>query len=374
MARGGYIPDWQRALIALSAITTIVVVIAALSWARVIFLPIALAVFLAFVLTPVVTWLQHRGCGRVLAVAITVGWSVAMTVAVGALITQQVVALADDLSQPERAEAIKTKVAATRNLVTGGERSRMGKLVEDVTEIIFPKKRPAPAPIAVASAGGPSATAATQSPTPGNGDPIPVTIESDGSWTSKIQGLLTPASEFLGQAAFAFILTVYVLLRKEDLRNRMIRLTGHGKVTTTTKAVDDASQRISRYLLTQFALNAAFGVVIICGLLLLGVQYALLWGFIAFVMRYVPYIGTWVGLIPPTLFTFAMHDIPWMPIAVLVLFGGLELLCNNIFEPLFYGQSMGLSEVAQLVSAALWAWRSTSGSPPTTRMNARTSP
>ncbi|HJZ54529.1 MAG TPA: AI-2E family transporter, partial [Gemmataceae bacterium] len=192
---------------------------------------------------------------------------------------------------------------------------------------------------------------------PATAGPVPVTIESpNGTWMSRVEELITPATEFLGQAAFAFILTVYMLLRKEDLRNRMIRLTGHGKVTTTTKAVDDASKRISRYLLTQLMLNSAFGVVIVVGLLLLGVEYALLWGFIAFVMRYVPYIGTWIGVIPPTLFAFAVYESLWVPVAVFMLFIGLEVLCNNIFEPMLYGQSMGLSEVAQLIAAGFWAF------------------
>src|SRR5439155_20371670 len=108
----------------------------------------------------------------------------------------------------------------------------------------------------------------------------------------------------------AFSLTVSMLLRREDLRNRMIRLLGHGKVTTTTKAVDDASKRISRYLLAQLALNTAFGLVILLGLVSIGVKYALLWGFLATVMRYVPYVGTWIGLIPPTLFAVAVSDGP----------------------------------------------------------------
>src|SRR5262249_14785500 len=128
---------------------------------------------------------------------------------------------------------------------------------------------------------------------------------------------------------------------------------------TTTKAVDDASQRISRYLLTQLMLNAAFGVLIVLALLVIGLKYAVLWGFIAFLMRYVPYIGTWFGLIPPTLYALAVSEGPqwwWQPLAVLVLFGGLELVCNNVFEPLLYGPSMGLSEVAQLVAAGFWAF------------------
>ena len=98
----------------------------------------------------------------------------------------------------------------------------------------------------------------------------------------------------------------------------MIRLVGHGRVTTTTKAVDETSRRISRYLLAQFVLNASFGLVITTGLFFMGIDYAPLWGFVAFLMRYVPYIGTWIGVIPPALFTFAVTD-GWVNDGVKVL-------------------------------------------------------
>lgn len=179
------------------------------------------------------------------------------------------------------------------------------------------------------------------------------------SWMAQAETYATPALEVVGQTAFAFLLTVFMLLKREDLRNRMIRLTGSGKVTTTTKAVDDASRRVSRFLLTQLMLNTGFGVVILVGLLAQGVEYAFLWAVIAFFMRYVPYIGTWIGVIPPVLYALAMSEGPrwwWEPVGVVVLFIGLELVCNNVFEPLLYGPSMGLSEVAQLVAAGFWAF------------------
>ncbi len=177
---------------------------------------------------------------------------------------------------------------------------------------------------------------------------------------AQLQPYISPSIEVLGQAALTLILTIYMLIRREDLRNRMIRLLGDGRVTTTTKAVDEASRRISRYLLVQALINATFGLLISLGLLLLGVQYVLLWGFIAAVMRYVPYVGTWIGMIPPVLFSFATAP-AWgggwgQPLAVFVLYFGLELVCANAVEPWLYGSSMGLSEVAQLVAAAFWAY------------------
>lgn len=322
--------DWQRALSALSAAVVSTVIVAALYFGRSVFIPIALAIFLAFVLSPIVTRLQRRGLGRSTAVIATVGLVLFGSIGIAAVIGQQVVQLAETL--PDRREAIKEKVTEAKRMIVGDGNSRFGQLVDEVTAIIAPK--------------------------PANENKV--VVEPAPQLGSQMESYLSPAAEVLGQAAFTFILTVFMLLKREDLRNRMIRLTGDGKVTTTTKAVDDASQRISRYLLSQLMVNTAFGVIIAIGLFALGVKYCILWGFIATLMRYVPYVGTWIGLIPPVLFSFATAP-EWgggfgQPIAVFALFLGLEVLCNNIVEPKLYGQSMGLSEVAQLVSAAIWAF------------------
>lgn len=322
--------DWQRALVALSATVVGGAVVAVLYLGRAIFIPVALAIFLAFVLTPVVTRLHRRGLGRTTAVIVTVSVVLLGSVGIGAVLVQQVAQLANTL--PDRRETIKHKIATAKQWIVGdGGESRFGQLIDDVSHIISPK--PAEKPQEV--------------------------VLRDSPWTAQADAYLSPAAEFIGQAAFTFILTVFILMKREDLRNRVIRLLGSGKVTTTTKAVDDASQRISKYLFSQLLVNSAYGAVITLGLLLLGVPYSVLWGFIATLMRYVPYIGTWIGLIPPTLFSFATAP-EWgngwgQPLAVLALFLSLEAFCNNVVEPKVYGQSMGLSEVAQLVSAAFWA-------------------
>ena len=322
--------DWQRALVALSATVVGTVIVVVLYFGRAVFIPVALAIFLAFVLAPIVTRLHKRGLGRTTGVIVTVGLVLFGSLGIGALIAQQVVQLAQAL--PDRRDAIVQKVTAARQWIVGDGENRFGQLLDDLSAIIAPK----------------------------GSRQTPVVVEPASPLSSQLDGYLNPAAEILGQAAFTFILTVFVLLKREDLRNRVIRLLGEGRVTATTKAVDDASQRISRYLLSQLLVNTAFGAIITLGLFALGVPYALLWGFIATVMRYVPYIGTWVGLIPPVLFSFATAP-EWgggwgQPVAVLVLFLGLEAFCNNIVEPKVYGQSMGLSEVAQLVMAAFWAF------------------
>lgn len=325
--------DWQRALVTLTVTVVTVVVVALLYWARSIFIPVALAIFLAFVLGPVVAWLQRHRFGRTPAVILTVGLVVVTTLGIGTAVALQVSQLADTL--PDRKEAITEKVAAAKRWVVGDGNSRFGQLIDDVSAIIAPPKKPDNTTTVVVEPASPSLT-------------------------SQLDTYVSPAAEMLGQAAFTFILTIYMLLRREDLRNRMIRLLGHGHLTTTTRAVDDASHRISRYLLTQLAINTVFGLIITAGLFLLGVKYALLWGLIATVMRYVPYVGTWIGLLPPVLFSFATAP-EWgggwgQPIAVFALFLGLEAICNNIFEPWLYGASMGLSEVAQLIAAGFWAF------------------
>jgi predicted PurR-regulated permease PerM len=323
--------DWQRSLVNLAATILTVITIAVLYWAKAIFIPVALAIFLAFVLYPPVMWLQHRGLGRTVAVIVMVGAVVLVAVGIGVGVTHQVVALADTL--PDRKDAIKAKVAAARTWVVGDGSSRFGQLIDDVGEVIDPKRTN-------------QQTVVVEPPSPG--------------MASRLDQYVSPVAEMLGQGAFTFILTVFILIRREDLRNRMIRLLGDGKVTTTTRAVDDATRRISRYLLVQLMINTGFGLLISLGLFVLGVNYALLWGFIATLMRYVPYIGTWIGLIPPVLFSFATAP-EWgggwgQPLAVLALFIGLEVICNNVLEPWLYGSSMGLSEVAQLVAAGFWAF------------------
>ncbi|MBA4065400.1 MAG: hypothetical protein C0501_17140 [Isosphaera sp.] len=323
--------DWQRSLVTLTATVVTVVLVAVLYWARSVFIPIALSIFLAFVLGPVVARLQRRGLGRVPSVILTVGLAVVLTAGVAALVTQQVANLVADL--PNYAEQIKGKVAAARAWVVGDGSSRLGQLIDDVGGVISPKP-----------------------PARDDGQTVVVQQQPPGPLSSQMSAVLSPAAEVLGQAAFAFVLVVFFLIKKEDLRNRVIRLLGDGKVTTTTKAVDDASQRISRYLFMQLLLNAGFGVVITTGLFLVGLDYALLWGLIAALMRYVPYLGTWIGLIPPVLYSFATASGWGEPLAVLALFVVLEAVCNNVFEPWLYGKSMGLSEVAQLVAAGFWAF------------------
>ena len=269
------------------------------------------------------------GLGRTLSVLIVIGLVMLGSMAISGVIAHEIVKIAESL--PDRQEAIKEKIVAIRRLDPREMgRIEVGPMIDDLSKVISPKS-------------------ASQT----------VVVEP-ASMTSQLQPYLSPSAEILGQGALTLVLTIYMLVRREDLRNRMIRLLGNGRVTTTTKAVDEASRRISHYLLMQFLINATFGLLISLVLLLVGVKYVLLWGFIAAVMRYVPYIGTWIGLIPLVLFSFATT--PPGPegwgqlLAVFLVYFCLELLCANVFEPWLYGSGMGLSSVAILVSTSFWAY------------------
>jgi predicted PurR-regulated permease PerM len=326
-------PEWQRAVVALSAGVLFALAVGTMYWARSIFIPLALGVFLTFVLSPVVRRLERLGLGRIAAVAGTVGAAVLAVGLTGWLLGTQAGAFARDL--PGQKEAVRGKLEAVRKAVVGDGSSELWTMADEFASTL--------------TGTAPSADPAAPPPT--------VVVTAPGSsWSSRLSVMVNPALELAGQVFFAFVLCVFMLLKREDLRNRLIRLVGAGTITTTTKAVDDASRRISRYLLAQLLINTAFGVVITAAMYAIGVPYAVVWGVVATLMRYVPYLGTWLGLLFPVLATLATADSWWQPFAVVGVYGGLELLCNNVFEPWLYGTSMGLSPVAQLVAAAFWAF------------------
>jgi predicted PurR-regulated permease PerM len=147
---------------------------------------------------------------------------------------------------------------------------------------------------------------------------------------------------------------IFMLLKHSDLRNRLIRLAGYRQLTTATKALDEAGQRISRYLLMQSIINGSFGVGVGLGVFLIGVPYALLWGFLAATLRFIPYVGPGLATILPSALSLAVFPGWWQPVLVIGLIAALELTNFMVLEPWLYGQSAGVSEVALLVAVAFW--------------------
>jgi predicted PurR-regulated permease PerM len=181
-------------------------------------------------------------------------------------------------------------------------------------------------------------------------------VQRNTGWIERVRALVAPVSEVLVRIAFTVVLVGFMLYSKERMRNRVLRLLGPGRLTATTKAVDDAGLRISRYLRVQLLLNATFGLILMFALLALNVRFAILWGLAAGVLRYIPYVGAWIGLIPPLLASWAMSDNWWQPVAILGIYAALEFAVANIAEPYFFGHSLGISEVALIISAGFWAF------------------
>jgi predicted PurR-regulated permease PerM len=327
---------WQRPLIVIGSVILAVVVIACLYWAEAVFVPLALATLLTFMLSPLVNRLQRLRLGRIPSVLLVVVAAGVLLGAVGWGVTLQVTALLKDL--PKHTGTMQRKLADLRG---GGKESIWGNLqtmFEEVTHDVVEKIPP------------PEGNA-------GDGPERVVVMQpEESSWLTKLPATLRPLLEPLGGAFLTIILVIFMLIKREDLRNRLISLVGHGRLTHTTKALDDAGQRISRYLVMQFVINACFGLALGVGLWAIGLDYAFLWGFLGGVLRYLPYIGTWLAALPPIVLSLAMFEGWVQPLLVLGLFLALELVTANVLEPLLFGHSTGISAVALLVAAAFWTW------------------
>ena len=349
MANASRTPDWQRALVLLTGTVIGVTIVIALYWAQVVFIPIALAVFFTFLLNPLVKALQSRGFGRTPAI-LTVVLLTALTFAgMGWLIGRQVTGLLTEL--PNYTANIVEKVKTLRAIGGGQSTERLARMIEEVSAEIA-RKPPSDSSAAVAVPVPDTAT--TEDASPDSAQPVVVTADRS-EWMPQMPTQLEGLLNIVGSFALALVLVVFMLLERENLRNRFISLMGKGRITLTTKVVDEAGHRISRYLVVQALINGSYGLVLSAVLLLLGVDYALLWGFLAATLRYIPYLGAWLAAIFPLTMTLAIFD-SWWPLLVLIaVFIVMELVTNNVVEPWLYGHTMGVSSVALIVAAAFFA-------------------
>jgi predicted PurR-regulated permease PerM len=363
---------WQRAVITLTGTVISVVVIATLYWAQSVFIPVALAGFLTFLLSPFVGWFRQRGLGRTPAVILVVLMAAAALGGVGWLVTAQITSLLQEL--PRYSQNVKQKVRSFKEATESS--GQLQKMIVDINRELVGTSGRSGEPgrkgeAAGVVAGGPGVLVTGGGGTAdhkGEGGvdsslfgpertPTAVIVQPQGpAWLSRLTSFLSPLLEYLGELALAIILVVFMLLKREELRNRLIRLAGQGRIVVATKFVDEAAQRVSRFLLMQAIVNGTFGLIFGLGLLLIGVKYALLWGFVGAMLRYLPYIGPYLAVTFPISLSLAMSE-GWGATAMVIgLFLALELIIANFVEPRLYGQSMGVSEVALLVSAAFWAF------------------
>jgi predicted PurR-regulated permease PerM len=315
-----------RYLKPLLVLSTLVLVFACLAIARDVLIPVALASLLALVLTPLVTLVQRRGVHRIAAVILVV--LVAFSVLGGALwvLAQQVTTLANDL--PQYRHNVRQKVAEVRLFRRGGS---IGKVQDTVSDVVGEIQK-----------GGPQQPSAAPPPPERPAWPVPTTAGA--------------IAEMAAIAGFVIVLVVFMLIERQELRNRIVRLFGRGRVTVTTKAIDEATQGIIRYLLLQSLVNTCFGAAVAVGLFLIGVPYALLWGVLAGMLRFIPYVGTWMAALLPITMSLAVFPGWTKPLIVIALFAVLEPFIYAVVEPLLYGHSIGVSQTALLVAVAFWTW------------------
>jgi predicted PurR-regulated permease PerM len=319
--------------------------IAALYFAREILIPLAFALILTFALTPVVALLQRWRIGRAPAVVMTVLATMAAAGWVAWIIAVQLVGVAREL--PRYSQNIQAKMQAFRVPTKGP----LGLAANSLKEVAREVSSPA-APDAGSTAQNRALRAAPGTP----GLPMAVQIVPPAAGGLEyLREVVEPVLRPLGMAGLVLIFTIFMLVQRFDLRHRLFRLVGLGQINIMTQALDDAAQRVSRYLLMQVLVNAGFGVLFGLGLYAIGVPYPALWGVVAGLLRMVPYAGTMVAAALAIGISLAAFDSWLPPLLVFLLFAGLELITANFFEPWLYGANTGISSLALLVAAIFWA-------------------
>ncbi len=337
------------ALVGIWAILLVSFVIAVLSVGKEILIPIALAALITFLLAPVVGWLE-RWIGRIAAVLLVVLMLFSVAAGAGWMLTRQVIDLAAKL--PDYQANISAKMHTLR-MPSGGTYSRFTKSIEQLQkELSAPSSTPAGGASVRTSPNDLARTANKVAP-----PPVAVQVIDSESRIARVaettlSGLLSP----LGTAGLVLLLVIFMLLKREDLRGRLIRLIGQGRISVTTRAMDDAGQRVARYLTMQLLVNVVYGTCVAVGLYFIGVPNAALWGVLSAMLRFIPYIGPWIGAALPLVLSLAVST-SWLgPLLTLGMFLTLELINANVVEPWLYGSSTGVSSIALIIAAVFWTW------------------
>ncbi len=379
-------PDPRRSS-RVTVLATVIGVVAVLSLAREVLVPVALAALVSFCLAPVTLRLQPW-LGRVPAVIAAVLLACAILGGVTWLVAGQFVELARMVPQyrdnitakiaslsvgvvEEATEAVKEiekDVQAQRAVQKQAEQRE--RAAERAGERSDPQGAATSPPDPGATSGvvpprvlpgvGGEPTLAPRDPalaTPQEAPPVRVqVVEPEPTPLELIAGAFGPLLAPLAVAGIVIVLVIFMLLARQDLRDRIVRLVGRGKIGLTTQALDEAGRRVSRYLLMQTTINGITGVAVALGMLLLGVPGFFVWGLLSAVLRFVPYVGPWIAAAMPVLVALAVFDDWTSPLMVVGCFVLIELISNNVLEPWLYGTSAGVSPLAVIVTAIFWTW------------------
>jgi predicted PurR-regulated permease PerM len=322
---------------ALPTVATVVTTVVALYFGREVFLPIAIALLLTFALAPVVSTLKRAGLPRLPAVLLSVIGAFAALGLFSFVVATQVSELAGNIAVYQT--NILAKVRSLKETgVGGGIISRLSGVIERVGQEID-KQEPA----------APSADKPQR-------EPVPVEIVARERPLEVLQNIVGPLISPLASAGLIIVVVIFMLLEREDLRDRFIRLVGYGDLHRTTQALQDAGKRVGRYLLMQLVVNTVYAVPIAIGLWVLGIPNALLWGMLALALRFVPYIGPAIGMLLPLFLALAVAPGWSLVLWTAALFLVMELVTGNIVEPWLYGSRTGLSPLAIIVAAIFWTW------------------
>jgi predicted PurR-regulated permease PerM len=331
----------------LVAVVVGTIVVATLYIAQDVLVPITLAVMLSFVLSPLVDLLERIRLWRAAAVAVSVVLALGAIGLIATLLGSQATTLAVDA--PRYVEAVERKVEKIQGLAA--------IRIASVTALVN-RGKPAPAAVAVPAVGARSGK--TEGATlPGGSQQQPVVVEiarPNSSVLAVARTVIEPILGPLETTMIVLIVAVFILMQREDLRDRFIRLFGSADLHRTTIALDEAGQRLSRYFVSQLGVNACFGVVIGGGLWVIGVPSAALWGVMAGLLRFVPYLGPLLAAVAPLTLAAAVDPGWWTAIYVALLFVIVEPLTGYVVEPLVYGHSTGLSPMSVIVAAVFWTW------------------
>ncbi|PDQ21938.1 ABC transporter permease [Mesorhizobium sanjuanii] len=321
----------------LPTIATVVAAVAALYFGREVFLPIAIALLLTFALAPMVSGLKRVGVPRLPAVIASVLGAFTILALFSFIVATQVSELAQNI--PLYQSNILTKVRSLKETgVGGGIVARLSGVIERVGQELDRQEASQP------TADEPERV------------PVPVEIVARERPLQVLQNLIGPLISPLASAGLIIVVVIFMLLEREDLRDRFIRLVGYGDLHRTTEALQDAGKRVGRYLLMQLVVNMVYAVPIAFGLWVLGIPNALLWGLLALALRFVPYIGPVIGALLPLFLALAVAPGWSLVLWTAGLFVVMEMITGNVVEPWLYGSRTGLSPLAIIVAAIFWTW------------------